>query len=742
MMRSLILLFNLIFWGVTVGVAQQYPEVWYDNSILGRRYANSVTFHQGDSWVKNYKQQLPVSNSVFFTPGNSLELKYTSALKGSWYADVSNDSRRNFRFQEGDYFTFKLLIQSETTPDELPGVVFLQGDSLHSQPIYVNKYIKNIEGSDWVSVEIPLDEVQGLKPEYGLKAIRFFQVAKDGKEHSLYIDQVEVLPWKLPGSPLTSPAILASASGYERHVDLTWTLPFTPSIRYIKIYRSTDNKEYYPVAIRPIFVKKYSDIVPEGNRTYFYRVAWVDHSYLESPLSNVIEVQTKELTDEDFINMVQKSSISLIRDGEEFNSGMQLVNLYSMVPNVSLRNTGAGLLALISEIKGDDAAKEMVFKRVEKVVSFLEKAENKFGAFPEILNGRTGKASLFRSGEGNTRVFSVDLESTAMMMQALLVAQSYFGKDTDTESQLYTRIEKLWREVQWNAFQKPGEPYLLNQWSSNSGFKSGIPLSGFAKRYIYVLALASPEYSISWEDYQQVVLNPLTIKNKGKLTDLNPSKSGLSIREGERSQSFIFSTDAFVGMEYVPTSYKNGNTYYGIPLEVGHVDIPLEDVLVGYLALDPNRIEDAYANYKENIGNLILIQQRMAMEKDIPLADSILNLTNGIAIFPFHKDLALQHIKQYYLKNAETVWSDYGFVGTVDFNKNKVTRYNHALDNAVIVTMINNAVTQQIWDLFSKVPGIQEVLDKPLDIKKANPAASLINSGTKGSVPFFLNADL
>src|SRR3546814_13393057 len=82
-----------------------------------------------------------------------------------------------------------------------------------------------------------------------------------------------------------------------RHVDLTWQLPLTPSIRYIKVYRADDNEHFEPIAIRPVFAQKYTDFVPYPEKTYYYKIAWVDYDYLESPFSDVIEATTHVASD-------------------------------------------------------------------------------------------------------------------------------------------------------------------------------------------------------------------------------------------------------------------------------------------------------------------------------------------------------------------------------------------------------------------------------------------------------------
>src|SRR5690606_17329997 len=153
---------------------------------------------------------------------------------------------------------------------------------------------------------------------------------------------------KTPQNKLTSPAVLHSIIPYELHNEIYWSLPLTSSIRYIKIYRSEDNKNFEPVAVRPISAAKYTDLIPEVGKVYYYKVAWVDYQYRESPFSNVKESKTKQLTNQELLDMVHHANIQYFIDGMEFNSGMQLLRLGGKDATVSPRSTAVSIIALIS----------------------------------------------------------------------------------------------------------------------------------------------------------------------------------------------------------------------------------------------------------------------------------------------------------------------------------------------------------------------------------------------------------
>ncbi len=740
---AIFILFIVLLFPVLIQ-AQTYPEVWFENSNLPVRYSNSKVSYQGNSWIKNLRHQLPVSDSIFFTPKNSLELYYTSGNNGSWVADISYSRNKSHSLKGDAMLCFKMLVQSETSPAELPALIALQADSTTSKLLPLGKFVKNYEQNKWLSVEIPVKELGINNLEKGIEVIRFAQNTKDGKEHHLLIDQMEIMPKVYPLSKLTSPAVLSSAVGFEKHVNLTWKLPLTPSIRYIKVYRSDDNKMFYPVAIRPIFVKRYTDIVPEGGKEYYYKIAWVDYKYQESPVSEVLSVKTKVLTDSQLVTMVQQTGMNYVFDGEEFNSGMQLNSIASQTPTVSVRNTGIGILALIANVKADFALKDQLLKRLEKVVSFLEKAESAHGVYPELLNGRTGKG-VYSTNQGENIL--VNLESTGMLMQALLVSKEYFNQSSEVERQLRTRINKIWRAVEWNAFIKKDNPYLYSQWSSSDQLEAGIPLSGLSKMYLYILALASPEFNIEIDSYSRVLQNPLEAKEhqlkkiETLLVSDDPENTIqddvllddtlLAITEEVVIENAVIE-DAIAdeieeeivslagkkvhlmqydGIQYNPKQFINGKTYYGLPLAVGNEDDSVKDLLIGFIALNPNGKQDEFANYSEYMKNLIKIQHRKSLEEGIDFSSSKLFPLRKVAIYPFEKELAVQNIKEYYLNHTGELWNEYGFVREVDFKKNSVIYTGDNLENALLVVMIENGESGLIWKLFAQDSGISEVLN-------------------------------
>lgn len=118
MMRFLSYLVFIYLFVMSPGIikADTYPEVIFDNSLVSGVYAKSQVQYEGSSWVENLNKHLLVSDTLFFTPGNSLSLRYRSAAEGQWRVDLRY-SRQKFNYQvdNSDFLILKIYIDSENT---------------------------------------------------------------------------------------------------------------------------------------------------------------------------------------------------------------------------------------------------------------------------------------------------------------------------------------------------------------------------------------------------------------------------------------------------------------------------------------------------------------------------------------------------------------------------------------------------------------------------------------------------
>src|SRR5690606_10732587 len=206
-------------------------------------------------------------------------------------------------------------------------------------------YIDGFRTNMWLDVRVPVTAIGGLLTGEPVEGIQLSQGQGDSTTHWLYIDQIEFVSANPPQAKLSSQAVLSSATAYDRHVDLTWQLPLTPSIPYIKVYRAEDKEHFEPIAIRPVFVQKYTDFVPYPERTYYYKIAWVDYDYLESPFSEVVEAATHTASDSTLLDFIQAAHFNYFMERAEINSGMHATHFGIDDATVSVMETGLSILS-------------------------------------------------------------------------------------------------------------------------------------------------------------------------------------------------------------------------------------------------------------------------------------------------------------------------------------------------------------------------------------------------------------
>ncbi|WP_036601147.1 glucoamylase family protein [Olivibacter sitiensis] len=716
-MKSVCLICKLFFLCLISGVltvkAETYPEVLFENSPLPVSYFHSEVEWNGKSFVRNVNGRLPVSDSLFFTPGNSLVLQYFSLPESNWMATIVYGDRDGHRANKADLLVFKMKLHQVSDTSLLPTIALKQEGSLYSDKLPVSKYLKESGKGEWATVEIPLSDFEYFDDKLLIEGVSFCQDGEGTSETKLFIDQIEFMSRKVPQMPLTGNAMLTKTEASEYHVDLYWQLPLTPSIRYVKIYRSQDNEHFVPVAISPVFYRKYTDLLPETNRDYYYKIVWVDYNYNESPSSAVLKAEAKTMNDEQLLTTIQKTYIDYFIDKGEVNSGMFKMSPLSSDTRVSVKASGIGILALIVGAERGFIGRKAVLERVTKMGSFLLKAEIYHGVFPETLNGRNGKVVATDSCG-----IAADLESTAFLMQGLLVARNYFDGDKAEEAAVRDMVGTLWKQVDWRAFNGEHNEglYLYDKWSPTCKWEVANPLGGYNHSFLpYFLSVASPvqEYAMDKESFQYAWKQPLSYEG---VVEHGKAKV--------RGNMDTLIKDVLINEEYAYKKelFYNGDSYVGIDLAIGNPDSSLLEMQPSFLAFDPRGKRDSTVNYFDNQRNLARIQYRLASsesERFVGLTGVLWGFSKrdsasvkyvpaaALSSYPYLKNETLDAARNYYRQLGRLLWTEYGFRDAFNLEENWVSTSFDPLHQGSVPVMIENGRTGLIWKLFMKDEDIQ-----------------------------------
>lgn len=729
--------------------AESYPEVLFSNGGMPGNYGHSLVAYSGFSWVENVKGRVPLTDTLFFTPGNSLSLKYTSSIRGHWELSIYYPGGKGFhpdRFD--DVLSFHIYPMEGFEERALPRVVLLQGDTC-TAVVAVQKYLPDSIGfGQWLNVRIPLSDLSGMQNGMPVSGIRFLQGNPTGVDivNHLLIDQVEFVPANPPLTELNYPAVLDQVVPGAQHVDLEWQLPLDPGIRYAKIYRSMDGENYVPVAIRPISASRYADFVPEKDRRYYYRLTWLDYGYNESPYSDALPVDVKPVGDSVLLESIQRAHMNYFDRYVEFNSGMHRVDLSEPDATVDVGGTGYSLLVQTVGVANGWIHRGRYMRRIQSVIDFLsDTAEQYHGMFPAYLDGRTGVGVY-----GQDSLSFVDLTATASLAQGLLVVRQYLDSSVrndrnDRIGGLVGKIDRLWERMEWSFFALEDTTVLYDGWSPEAGFRYARPLGGFGKDLLtYLLALSAPRYALSADAYteglgfrrtQPEEEDTLVEEMEADLT----RSTFFSIRtpSTELESALEQKLDAGLNVDqriYEKTPYRVDTLLYGYYHEVGEIDRSLLDAYYPFLAFEPWGKRDTFTNYGETLVRLTEAYKRRDNEIDAGSSSpdiwgsarepwSMEHLPTIVPAIPassvaFVPEIGIRSIRELYHQYGKQIFTEYGFRDWLNIHEHKVAQTFNPFHQAIVPVMIENHRSGLIWDLFMQHADVARATERFFRVAK------------------------
>jgi hypothetical protein len=294
-----------------------------------------------------------------------------------------------------------------------------------------------------------------------------------------------------------------------------------------------------------------------------------------------------------------------------------------------------------------------------------------------------------------------DLVETAFMTQGLLAARQYFDRETADEQEIRDTITRLWHEVEWDWHrQTPNGEVLYWHWSPEHGWHISHPLVGWNETMIvYLLAIASPTHGV-----------PASLYHTGWA-----GQSDLAVRY---RRNWSRTTDG--------DHYANGNTYYGIPLDVGcGSGGELFFTQFSFLGFDPRARKDQFTNYFRNNRNIALIHRAYCIEnprerkgygaecwgrsagvnsgggQPLPRADNgTICCSAALGAFPYTPDESMAALKHFYRTLGAKTWGVYGFHDGFNETEDWFDEVYMGLNQAQIVVMIENHRTGLVWRNF------------------------------------------
>jgi len=402
--------------------------------------------------------------------------------------------------------------------------------------------------------------------------------------------------------------------------------------------------------------------------------------------------------------LVQEKTFQYFWDGAEPNSGLareryHADNVYT-VHNKNIVTSGGGgfgVMAILVGIERGFITRQQGLERFEKIVHFLETADRFHGAWPHWWQGETGRVFPFsRYDDGG------DLVESSLMAQGLLCVRQYFQKGNDKEKALAARIDKLWKEIEFDWYRN-GKNVLYWHWSPNHEWKMNFSVHGYNECLImYVLAASSPTHGVPAEVYHE------GWAENGKINQTPANYDGITLQLNHQGEA--------------------GNSG---PLFWAHYS---------YLGLDPRGLKDKYADYWEHNKSHTMIHYKWCVNNpkgykgygpnSWGLTSSysmkgyaghapgdkrdlgVISPTAALSSFPYTPEQSMAAMKHWYYDMKDQLWGPFGFYDAFSETAGWYTPRYLAIDQGPIVVMMENYRSGLLWNLFMSSPEIQQGLKK------------------------------
>ncbi len=393
------------------------------------------------------------------------------------------------------------------------------------------------------------------------------------------------------------------------------------------------------------------------------------------------------ISDSALLTLVQQQTFKYFWDFGHPTSGMARERSNGDNNVVTTGGTGFGIMAIPVAVNRSFITRSEGVSRVQKIVSFLKNNPPKFhGAFSHWMNGSTGAVVPFAANDNGA-----DIVETSYLMMGLLTARQYFNGVDATETTLRNDINSLWNAVEWDWFRQGGKNVLYWNWSPNFGWAVNVPVQGWNETLItYVLAASSITHAIPKAVYD----------------------SGFA-RNG---------------------AMRNGNSYYGYALPLGEsYGGPLFFEHYSFLGINPNGLNDAYANYPTQTVNHTKINYEYCKANprqyfgysdscwgltasDIengytassPTNDvSVIAPTAAVSSITYTPTESLKALKFFYYVLGDKLWGEFGFKDAFSLHNLWFANSYLAIDEGPIIVIIENYRTGLLWNLFTSCPEIK-----------------------------------
>ena len=421
---------------------------------------------------------------------------------------------------------------------------------------------------------------------------------------------------------------------------------------------------------------------------------------------NVVSNVRGNLSDSALLDTIERRTFDFFWSGAEPASGMapERIHMDGDYPDhdqriIATGGSGFGVMAILAGIHRGYISRAQGLQRFEKIISFLEKADRFHGAYPHWINGENGHVKPFGKKDNGG-----DLVESSYLFQGLLCVRQFFKDGNEQEKKLASRIDKLWREIDYDWYRNGGQNVLYWHWSPEYAWQMNFPVRGYNECLIlYILGASSPTHGVPAEVYHQ----------------------GWAENGAINKISF----------------YKNDTLHLHMQGDPPHGG-PLFWSQYSFLGLDPRSLMDRYADYWKEMSTMSRINYQWCVDNPKNFkgySDSswgltasysvrfyaahapdekndlgVISPTAAISSFPYTPRESMAAIKQWYTNYSfrTQILGKYGYYDAFSKTENWCKPWYLSIDQGPEVVMIENYRSGLLWKLFMSCPEVQNGLKK------------------------------
>ena len=701
----------------------------------GTLYTNLGGLSGGDEELPGttFTILIPDDHYTMGNSGHSLMLDYNVSNLGefSFYwiklgKDVEGKHGVTKALDLGDYSYLSFWIKGargkervkvELHQDVNEDGIFVFGNDITSS-VYLDAYIEGgIVTNEWKKVVIPLKAFSAIKDFSKAHELVFVFENKEGNtKGSVYIDDIlfgfkpeevlasdEIQEIKLPaessfrvnGIDAKECLLFERTNKLSIRAESVKENPFIESVRFE--YTNDNGNTWrtigtdYNVGDNTYEVTWYPS-TDSSLHAYQVRAVASDIMGGEKATGILIDCGVKPLTDDEFLNLVERKAFDFFYDHQNLKTGLFADT--SGGGDASIASTGFGITALcIGASRGWIDKEDAKIRVLLAIDAFLPKAEGgmsfvagKYGFFYHFIDIHTGKRA------GKSEVSTVD---TAILVCGAITAGEYFG------GEVKEKADRLYKRVEWDKFVEKDEGPWKNVFSMGWA-----PERGFLESYwdyytdevvlIALLAIGSPTHPVDPECFYAWTRHkgpygegkPFIYSWHGALFSYQYAHAWFDLRnlvDREGVNWFENSTRATLANRQFCIDHKDESKTYGAN-SWGITSMARPNAYTMHFGVPP-------------------------MGSGEPQYDGTISPTGPAGSIVFTPYLSLSALKYMYMTYPK-LWGRYGLRDSFNLDSNWYAHTYYGIGEAMYLLPVENFRSEFVWKQFMKNEYIKEALKK------------------------------